>query len=91
MKPQEILKSEGFVHVYEWHDEPGVEYPLHSHKGRVTLFIQNGDLTFHFSDNTDCIVSSGQRFDVPVGLEHSATVGLNGCDYIVGEMIEGDS
>jgi quercetin dioxygenase-like cupin family protein len=91
MKPQEILKSEGFVHVYEWHDEPGTKYPVHSHKGKVALFIEKGDVTFNFSDNTTHVVKSGERFDVPIGLEHSATVGSNGCDYIVGEMIEGDS
>lgn len=91
MKPQEILKSEGFVHVYEWHDEPGTKYPVHAHKGKVTIFIEKGDVTFHFSDNTTHIVKIGERFDVPIGLEHSAVVGPNGCDYVVGEMIEGDS
>ncbi len=77
--------------MYEWHDEPNTEYTKHSHKGKVTLFILSGDVTFHFSDSTSKTISSGQRFDVPVGLEHEAVVGLNGCDYIVGEMIEGDS
>jgi hypothetical protein len=67
------------------------EYPVHAHKGKVTLFIQNGDVTFHFSDKTNKTVSSDQRFDVPVGIEHTAIVGPKGCDYIVGEMIEGDS
>ncbi len=77
--------------MYEWHDEPGVKYPARAHKGKVSLFIQNGDVTFNFSDKTNCTISSGQRFDVPIGLEHTAMVGSNGCDYIVGEMIEGDS
>jgi hypothetical protein len=29
--------------------------------------------------------------DVPPQTPHTATVGPNGCDYIVGEMVEGDS
>jgi quercetin dioxygenase-like cupin family protein len=91
MKPQEILQSENFIHIYEWHDEPGAEYPVHAHKGDVTLFIEKGSVIFHFSDNTTHTVKAGERFDVPIGLKHSAIVGAGGCDYVVGEMIEGDS
>lgn len=91
MSPKEILQSEGFVHVYEWHDEPETEYPKHQHKGNVSIFIENGDVTFNFSDGTTRGVRRGERFDVPVGLEHTGVVGTEGCDYIVGEMIEGDS
>lgn len=91
MKSKEILKKEGFLHIYDWCDEPNTEYPKHSHKDRVTIFITNGDVTFYFSDLSSHTVSVGQRFDVPVGVEHSAKVGINGCEYIVGEMIEGDS
>jgi hypothetical protein len=36
-------------------------------------------------------VQAGQRLDVPVATEHSATVGSEGCSFIVGEEIEGDS
>ncbi len=91
MKPQEILQSEGFVRVYEWHDEPHTEYHAHAHVGKVTLFIEKGDVTFHFADNTTRTVKAGERFDVPIGLEHSAVVGSNGCNYVVGEMVEGDA
>lgn len=91
MKAPEILKSEGFVNIYQWHDQPNTKYSAHTHKGEVTIFVEKGDVTFHFSDNTMHIVNFGQRFDVPIGLEHSAIVGSNGCDYVVGEMIEGDS
>lgn len=91
MAPKEILQSEGFVHVYDWHDEPGVEYESHVHKGRVSIFVESGSVTFKFSDGTIKTISSNERFDVPVGLEHSAVVGSEGCDYVVGEMIEGDS
>lgn len=91
MKPQEILKSEGFVHIYTWHDGRDVKYPAHAHKDKVTIFIENGDVTFHFSDATTQTIHAGERFDVPVGSEHTAVVGPSGCDYVVGEMIKGDS
>ena len=91
MNPKEMLEKEKFLRVYEWHDNAGIKYPKHTHKGEVALFIVNGDITFHFPDNTTHTVHTGERFDVPVGIEHSAIVGQNGCDYVVGEMIEGDS
>jgi mannose-6-phosphate isomerase-like protein (cupin superfamily) len=66
-------------------------YESHAHKGEVTLFITQGDVTFYFSDSTTKTISTGERFDVPKGVTHEAVVGKNGCDYVVGEMIEGDS
>jgi uncharacterized RmlC-like cupin family protein len=91
MNPEDILKSEGFVHVYKWHDEPGVEYTKHQHKDKVAMYVTAGDVRFRFQDGTEQLVTVGQRFDVPVGLKHTAKVGLKGCDYVVGEMIKGDS
>jgi quercetin dioxygenase-like cupin family protein len=84
------LAEEGFPHIYEWHDEPGVEYPAHAHKGAVSMYILEGSLTFWFGVEEQ-ILKEGDRFDVPVGKEHTAKVGEQGCTFLVGEMIEGDS
>ena len=81
--------SDGFVHMYEWKDEPGAVYPEHAHKGRVCLYIISGSVTF--SGDLNKTLVAGDRFDVPVGSKHSAIVGPEGCEYIVGEEIEGDS
>lgn len=87
---KKILEQEGFKHIYEWHDDAGVIYPKHAHKDKVTIFITAGSVKLDFSGE-EKVVSTGERFDVPVGVEHSAVVGIDGCDYVVGEMIEGDS
>jgi quercetin dioxygenase-like cupin family protein len=84
------LKDEDFTHVYEWHDEPNTEYPAHVHRGDVSMYIVDGGLTICFGVD-EIILNKGDRFDVPVGKEHTAKVGPNGCTFIVGEMIEGDS
>jgi quercetin dioxygenase-like cupin family protein len=86
---QEFLTQQGFVHIYTWHDAPGVAYPLHAHKGRVTLCIVEGSVTF--SGGFEKTLVKGGTFDVPVGVEHTAVVGPDGCTYVVGEEIEGDS
>lgn len=87
---KQTLEKDGFPHIYEWHDGPGTEYPSHSHKGEVSMYILDGGLTFWFGTE-EVILKQGDRFDVPVGKEHTAKVGLEGCTFLVGEMIEGDS
>ena len=83
------LQSQGFAHVYAWTDAPGATYAAHAHRGRVTLYICKGSVTF--SGGTEATLIAGDRFDVSPGVEHVAHVGAEGCEYIVGEEIEGDS
>lgn len=84
------LEAKGFPHIYEWHDEAGTDYPAHMHKGEVSMYILDGGLTFWFEDET-VVLFVGDYFDVSVGKEHVAKVGDDGCTFLVGEMIEGDS
>jgi quercetin dioxygenase-like cupin family protein len=84
------LTDRGFPHIYEWHDEPGTEYPTHAHKGAVSMYILDGGLTFSFGTK-EVSLKQGDYFDVPIGTEHTANVGSEGCTFLVGEMIEGDS
>lgn len=83
------LKQEGFTNVYEWTDKPNSEYQEHSHKGKVSLYVIRGAVTFFGGINKT--LNTGERFDVPIGVKHSAIVGPEGCDWVVGEMIKGDS
>jgi len=84
------LSDEGFPHVYEWTDPAGTEYPKHAHQDKVSMYILTGGLTFWFDDG-EVTLSEGDRFDVPPGKNHIAKVGEEGCTFLVGEMIEGDS
>lgn len=84
------LRKEGFKHIYEWSDKPGTTYPAHSHKGKVSMYITSGSITLEIGGKI-VELKQGDRFDIPVGKEHAATVGPGGCAYVVGEMIKGDS
>jgi quercetin dioxygenase-like cupin family protein len=85
-----ILEDEGFPFVYEWQDTPGTVYAPHAHTGKVALCITDGSITFDI-DGEKKELTAPTRFDVPVGVIHSAVVGPQGALYIVGEMTEGDS
>ncbi len=84
------LVNEGFLYIYEWKDSPNTVYPEHAHKGKVTIHILNGSVTFKFF-NREITLEAGDCFDVPVGKKHTARVRLLGCHFLVGEMIDGDS
>jgi mannose-6-phosphate isomerase-like protein (cupin superfamily) len=84
------LASEGFKHIYEWKDKPETPYVEHKHQDKVALYILDGSITFYIDTET-IELKKGDRFDVPPGKDHTALVGPEGCSYIVGEMIEGDS
>ena len=87
---RDALKSEGFTHVYEWMDKPNAEYQKHAHKGNVSFYITKGSILMDI-DGTCTILQAGDRMDVPVGVSPTAKVGPEGCTFIVGEEIKGDS
>lgn len=84
------FEEEGFASIYEHQDSPGTVYEEHSHKGKVSLFVTDGSITFDFSGEMR-EVKSNERFDVPVGALHSAVVGPQGWIVVIGEEIEGNS
>ncbi len=86
---EEQFRQENFPIIYEWHDDAGIVYPEHAHQGRVSFLVIKGSITF--SGGIEKVVFAGERIDVPVGVIHSAIVGVDGCDYIVAQDIEGDA
>ena len=84
------FEEEDFASIYEWEDAPGTVYEKHAHKGKVSLFVTDGSVTFDISGEIK-EVKAGERFDVPVGIMHSAIVGPLGWRVVVGEEIKGDS
>lgn len=86
----DLLKKEGLAHVYEWTDKPNTEYPEHSHKGKVSFYVIEGSILMNI-DGVNTLVRAGDRMNVPVGVPHTGKVGPEGCTFIVGEEIKGDS
>ena len=85
----QTLEKEGFPFVYETQDAPGAIYEEHKHEGKVTLFITEGSFEITLSGETKNLVA-GDRIDIPKDTPYSAVVGAQGCQLVVGEMIDGD-
>jgi quercetin dioxygenase-like cupin family protein len=86
----QTFEDEDFASVYEWQDPAGTVYKEHTHKGKVSIFVTDGSITFDF-DGVKKEVNTSQRFDVPVGFPHTAIVGPEGWIAIIAEEIENDS
>lgn len=84
------LENEGWEHVYEWQDKAGAVYEEHSHEGKVVLLVTEGSMDVAI-DGTTSTLRAGDRLDIPPHTPHSALVGPQGVQFVVGEEIEGDS
>jgi cupin domain len=75
------FKSEGCSTPRPWGNAPGDAYGWHSHRYHKVLFCLDGSITFHTRDG-DVELTSGDRLDLPPGIEHAATVGALGCSCV---------
>ena len=80
------LASEGYVDINEWHDAPGVIYPPHKHDGSTAHVVVAGTLFVRIGEE-EKEYRSGDRFDIPAHVMHSARMGSEGCTYIFGEKV----
>lgn len=84
------LEKENWPFIYEWQDKSGTIYPEHSHEGKVVIFITEGSINLTVDGYTHNL-KTGDRYDVPIHTPHSAIVGPQGVQFVVGEEIDGDS
>jgi quercetin dioxygenase-like cupin family protein len=70
------FREEGLA-PHTWSNEPGYLYAEHEHPFHKILFCVDGSITFHTPDG-DVELHPGDRFDLPPGTPHSATVGTSG-------------
>jgi quercetin dioxygenase-like cupin family protein len=71
-----VFAAEG-LEARSWTNRPGARYAPHRHGHDKLLVCSAGSITFHTPDG-DITLHAGDRFDLPAGTEHSATVGPAG-------------
>ena len=85
----QTLEKEGFIHIFEEQDAPEAIYPEHSHKEKVVIFITEGSIEVTLLDSVK-VLTAGDRFNFPTNTPYSMIVGQNGCQFVIGEMHDGD-
>lgn len=71
-----VFAAEGLA-PHTWSNGAGYRYEEHRHAQHKVLFCLEGSITFH-TDAGDIALRPGERFDLPPGTAHSATVGPHG-------------
>lgn len=78
------IEQEGFKEVFVWEDGPLARYPEHAHETFTTHVILRGEMTIE-AEGEEKTYGVGDRIDIPIGSKHSATMGPDGCRYIIGQ------
>jgi quercetin dioxygenase-like cupin family protein len=65
-------------HCYQWSNEPGVEFAVHSHPYRKILYVASGSITFTPAGQPPVVMQAGDRLELPPGTPHGAVVGEYG-------------
>lgn len=85
----QTLEKEGFPFVYEWKDKPGMEYSEQTPQHKVSVCVTEGVL-FVVRAGISHEYVAGSRCDLLPGIPYLITVGPTGCQYVIGEMNDGD-
>ncbi len=85
----QTLEKEGFSYVYEGSCLPGATYSDLVSQEKVTLFVTEGSVETSINSQTKTL-KVGDRFNIQPHNPLFIVVGQNGCQYVIGEMIEGD-
>ncbi len=85
----QTLEKAGFTYVYENQDAPGAIYEEHQHQDKVTVFVAEGAFEIKVAGNTKRL-TAGDRYNFIPQVPYSAVVGPDGCQLVIGEMINGD-
>lgn len=81
------LTKEGYGELWVHTDEPGFVYEAHAHPVDTVHVILQGSMSVWIGGDPVVEFHTGDRLDIPKHVPHSATIGQNGCVYIIGVKI----
>jgi quercetin dioxygenase-like cupin family protein len=76
------LVDEGFE-VSRWRDEADARYEAHAHDHDESLWVIEGEIVFGIGGR-EYPLGPGDRLMLPAGTVHTARVGRQGADYLIG-------
>lgn len=83
---KQALDAEGYTRTYVWEDGANVHYPDHTHAQDTAHIILRGQMVLAMKGRS-ASYRAGERVDVPAGMVHTATMGPQGCRYLIGERL----
>ena len=83
---KENLKRAGYQEIHEYVDESNVVFPEHDHEGTQCMVVVRGSISVTM-DGQEHILVAGSELTIPAKTKHSAKVGSEGCESLLGEKI----
>ncbi len=80
---EEVLLEDGFD-PFAWIDQPDKRYELHAHSHDEMIWVIRGSMRFKVGDRRFDL-GPGDKLALPRGHQHEASVGADGCEYLVGQ------
>jgi len=77
-----LFAAENCPHPRRWSGGPGEEYPWHGHGYHKILFVLAGSITFEDEERRTYHLKAGDRLDIELGTEHTATAGPDGVECL---------
>jgi quercetin dioxygenase-like cupin family protein len=74
-------------HCYQWSNQPGARYAVHTHPYRKILYVASGSITFIPEGQAAIELGAGDRLELPAGTPHAAVVGDQGVVCWEGQAI----
>ncbi len=75
---KQALLNEGLT-PYRWSNDPGDVYAAHVHNYHKVIYVVAGSIMFGFPiDGEPIVMRTGDRLDLPAGVQHNAVVGSEG-------------
>ena len=74
-------------HCYQWSNQPGARYAVHTHPYRKILYVASGSITFIPEGQAAIELGAGDRLELPAGKPHAALVGDQGVVCWEGQAI----
>ncbi|MDZ4768641.1 MAG: cupin domain-containing protein [Chloroflexota bacterium] len=76
------MQREG-LRPYAWENTPNQRYAVRSHGFAKIMYVVEGTLEVTFPDSNQRVkMRAGDRIEIPAGVCHSTTVGINGAHCV---------
>lgn len=83
---KERLTKDGYQKIDVYTDEPNEHFSDHTHDGDQLMIVISGNIVVKMPTRTHNLTEK-MELSVPSKITHSATVGNDGCTYVVAEKI----
>jgi uncharacterized protein YjlB len=86
--PAARLRAEG-LEPGRWSNGPEDRYAVHQHDYDKVIAVERGSIVFGLAGGREIGLATGDRLELPAGIDHDATVGRDGVECLEAHLPAG--